>query len=234
MNTTEIFLDKYRELEVAVRYAYNLGKFDSAVSFLKKQKKFEYCRADIDYIADIRNLLSHNRKIDGEYAVQPSEQTIAFIDSIITEVQGRKKCRDICIRAEKILKKNLRGNVLDTIKTMHERNFTHVPIVENRRVIGVFSRNSIFSYVAENTACALAGKQTLTFGDIKDYLALTGREKDDYIFIKSTMYTDELQEIFDEEDKKGRRIGLIFLTAHGTADEPLLGMLTPWDVVKNS
>ena len=59
MNTTDLFLDKYRELEVAVRQVYKLDKYESAISFLKKQKSFEKHSADIDYISDIRNLLSH-------------------------------------------------------------------------------------------------------------------------------------------------------------------------------
>lgn len=232
-NITDRFLDKYRELEVAVRYSYKLGKYESAVSFLKKQKRFEDRSADIDYISDIRNLLSHNRKISGRYAVQPSEEVIAFMDSLIIEVSGRKKCRDIAIKVGSILKRNLRGRVMDTIKIMDARGFSHVPIVENGKVIGVFSRNSIFSYVAKNGACSLISKPDLTFGDIREYLELGGREKEEYIFVKTCLYADELERIFDNMSKKGRRVGLVFLTKNGTCDEPIQGMLTPWDVLKS-
>jgi hypothetical protein len=229
MNTTDIFLDKYRELEVAVRYAYKLGKYESAVSFLKKQKAFEKYSADIDYISDIRNLLSHNRKIIGEYAVQPSEQVLHFMDALINAVNGRKRCRDIAIKVEKILKKNLRGKVADTMKIMNTRHFTHVPIVKDRCVIGVFSRNSTFAYTADNGFEALGENPNLTFAEIKDYLKLEGREKDEYLFVKSTMFVDELEQIFEEKSKNGKRVGLVFLTKNGSPNEPITGMLTPWD-----
>ncbi len=233
VNITDIFLDKYRELEVAVRYAYKLGKYESAVSFLKKQKHFEKYSADIDYISDIRNLLSHNRKIAGEYAVVPSQQVIDFMDGLIGYISGRKRCRDIAIKVSDIFKRNLGGKVNDTVRIMNARNFTHVPVMENGKVTGVFSRNSMFSYVAENSACALISKPELTLGDIREYLKLDGREKEEYIFVKSSLYVDELEEIFDEMDKKGRRVGLVFLTKNGTRNEPLLGMLTPWDVINS-
>ena len=233
MTTTDIFLDKYRELEVAVRYAYKLGKYESAVSFLKKQKAFEKYSADIDYISDIRNLLSHNRKIIGEYAVQPSEQVLHFMDALINAVNGRKRCRDVAIKVDKILKKNLSGKVSDTMKIMNARNFSHVPIVDNRRVIGVFSRNSIFSFVADNGFDALSKNPALTFNDIKDYLKLDGREREEYLFIKNTLFLDELEELLDEMSKKGRKVGLIFLTKNGSREDSITGMLTPWAARKS-
>ncbi len=234
MNITDIFLDKYRELEVAVRYAYKLGKYDSAVSFLKKQKRFEKYSADIDYISDIRNLLSHNRKISGEYAVHPSEQLLSFMDALINAVNGRKKCKVIAIKFANICKCTPNEKVNPTIKIMHERNFTHIPIVSNHRIVGVFSRNSIFTYVAENTACALTSKPELTFADIADYTRLDGREKEEYLFVKSDTYIDELEDIFDSISSKGRRVGLVFLTKNGSREEPILGMLSPWDVIGES
>ncbi|MBR3994458.1 MAG: CBS domain-containing protein [Clostridia bacterium] len=231
MNTTDLFLDKYRELEVAVRQVYKLDKYESAISFLKKQKSFEKHSADIDYISDIRNLLSHNRKISGEYAVQPSGKVIDFIDFLINEIYGRKRCRHIAVKFSGICKQNLKGNVNDTMKIMNQRNFTHIPIVDNNRVIGVFSRNSIFTYVAENGACRLSENPNLTFADIAEYIKLEGREKEEYIFVKSNMFLDELDTLFDEISKKGRRVGLVFLTKNGTPNEPITGMLTPWDVI---
>ncbi len=230
MNITDKFLDKYRELEVAVRYAYKLGKFESAVSFLKKQKRFEKYSADIDYLSDIRNLLSHNRKIIGEYAVQPSEQVLTFMDALINAINGRKKCRDIAVKFADICKCTPSAKVAPAIKVMHEKNYSHIPIVANHRVVGVFSRNSIFTYVAENGVTSLISKPDLTFSDIAAYTKLHGREKEDYIFVKSDAYTDELDEMLDKIASNGRRVGLIFLTKNGTENEPIAGILTPWDV----
>lgn len=233
MNNTDVFLEKYRELEVAIRYAYKLNKYDSAVSFLKKQKKFQSYSADIDYISDIRNLLSHNRKIIGEYAVQPSIQVITFMDELISDISGRKKCKDVAIKVAKIIKRHLYGNVADTIKIMNQKNYTHIPIIKDQRVIGVFSRNSVFTYIADNGACALSGNSDLTFLDIQDYINLDGREREEYIFVANDMYLDELDELFDKISKKKRRIGLVFLTKNGSRDEPITGMLTPWEVSVN-
>ena len=234
MNNTDIFLDKYRELEVAIRYAYRLNKYDSAVSFLKKQKRFQSYSADIDYISDIRNLLSHNRKIIGEYAVQPSPQVLTFMDELISAISGRKKCKDIALKVSQIIKRHLHGNVSDTIKIMNQKNYTHIPIVKEQRVIGVFSRNSVFTYIADNGACALSDNPNLTFLDIQDYIKLDGREKEEYIFVNNNMYLDELDDLFDKISKKNRRIGLVFLTKSGNRDEPITGMLIPWDVSVNS
>jgi Asp-tRNA(Asn)/Glu-tRNA(Gln) amidotransferase B subunit len=78
---TDLFLDKYRELEVLVATVYNLPPSASAVVYLLQRKEFRGVKSDLELCKDVRNLLSHNPKINGRYAVEPSEELIALLDA---------------------------------------------------------------------------------------------------------------------------------------------------------
>ena len=82
MSNTDLFLDKYKQLEVAVRHAYKLDKYASAVAFLKKHKSYLKYTSEIELCADVRNLLSHNPKVNGSYAVEPSDKVLNRLISL--------------------------------------------------------------------------------------------------------------------------------------------------------
>lgn len=112
---------------------------------------------------------------------------------------------------------------------MREHLYTHIPILENGTVIGVFDENSIFCYLADEEIVEISNE--LTFNDIKRYISLNGREMEDFLFFKPTQYVEELENKFEEYYKKGKRVGIAFLTQNGTATEKLQGIVTPWDII---
>ena len=50
MNNTDIYIEKYKELEKAVRNAYGLNKQDSISYYLTNQPRFSRYKDDIQYI----------------------------------------------------------------------------------------------------------------------------------------------------------------------------------------
>ena len=68
INRTEEFLDKYKQMETLVRNEYNLDNNESVMNFLINNKDFKVIENELDLCRDTRNLLSHNPKINGEYA----------------------------------------------------------------------------------------------------------------------------------------------------------------------
>lgn len=231
MTKTDIFLDKYKQLEVAVRNAYKLDRYASAISFLKKNKAYEEYRPELEFCADIRNLLSHNPKLNGEYALEPSDKIIEFLDSMIEKVKKCQKCRDIAIKFRNVCHFTSSGKVADAISVMNSKHISHVPIVGNHRVIGVFDEVSLFSLIAEKGASFIADNPDLTFRDIPEYITLADRGSKKFIFIPASMRVDELDELCEKYHSERKRIGFIFVTQNGKETEPLIGVLTPWEIV---
>ncbi len=231
MNNTDLFLNKYKELEVAVKTKYGLYGSESFTSRLKRIKAFDKYSAEIKYCTDVRNLLSHNPKIGNEYAVQPSEQMIEFVDFLIDKIKSRPRCRDIAVKYNNILKASPDGKIIDYIKPMYDKGISHLPIVQNHRVVGVYNSQSVYAYLISLNCNSLESLREATFRSLEAYTPINNRKNEEFIFARSNMYVDELEEIFEKSIKKGKKIRLAFLTVNGKETEPLQGIITPWDII---
>lgn len=232
MDNTSVFIEKYKELEEAVRSTYNLRDSDSISHYLKNRNEFRHYADEISYCQQVRNFLVHERKLDDSFAVIPSDEMLEFIDMLIAKVRNRRRCIDACIKLKSIYRCSLDDRVKPAIKAMREGFFTHIPILDNGKVVGVFDENSLFNYVADHELVDVDSK--LKFCDIKEYLSLTDRDNEDFIFIRSSMYVDEVEDIFQRNFSQRKRIGVAFITANGRPNEPLQGLITPWDILANN
>lgn len=229
MTNTEIFIEKYKLLEEAVRSAYDLKSSDSISYYLSRQEEYRRYRNDIKYCQEVRNLLSHKKKLGDAFAVEPSKQMIRFLDRLIEQVRNRPRCRDIQIRLPQVYWQPPEGKVKGAIRVMRERRYTHVPILEKGRVTGVFDENSVFSYLADRETVAI--DDGLCFRDIRSYISLRERETEEFLFFRENAYVEEIEDAFTMAFQQGKRIGIAFLTPSGRETEPLSGILTPWDII---
>ncbi|MBQ3149793.1 MAG: hypothetical protein IJB86_00950 [Clostridia bacterium] len=229
MNRTDLFIDKYKQLESAVRTAYNLDERDSVSYYLTRKSEFCKYKEDIRYCQDVRNLLSHRKKINGAYAVEPSEEMITFISDLINKVRNRPLCREIWIEYKNIFWQPFDGKVKETVITMRKRQYTQVPIIEKGIVKGVFDEISLFNYLASSESNYIS--DDLIFKDIGQFLQLDDSNEQQTVFFASEGFVDELEDIFEKAFRCGKRIGMAFITANGRPDEKLLGIITPWDII---
>lgn len=229
MDNAQLYIEKYKELETIVRKTYGLPESDSISHFLKNQNKFNRYYDDISYCQKVRNFMQHERKIDARFAIVPNDAMVAFIDQLIKKVADRPQCNDICIKFKDIEWRSLSDSVKSTMKVMRQKVYTHIPIIENGLLVGVFDENSLFNYVAENEILDVDEK--LRFADIQEYLSIQDREMEEFLFVKPTMYVDDLEKEIQKYFSKNKRVGIAFLTTNGRENGPIQGMITPWDII---
>lgn len=229
MNNTDLYIEKYKELEKAVRNAYGLNKQDSISYYLTNQPRFSRYKDDIQYCQEVRNWLQHNVKVNNSFAIVPNEAMINFIDVLIKKIKTRLRCCDIAIPVESVYYESIDGNVRKAMQTMQNKTFTHVPIMRNGCVIGVFDENSIFNYLTDDEIVEV--DNDLSFKDIEKYIGINDREMEVFTFIKHSAFLEDLEKIFEKHFRKGQRVGMAFLTADGMATSKLMGIITPWDMI---
>lgn len=239
-STADRFLDRYKRLEELCRDAFGLEAGESALVRLKNSKQFRSYAEDIDYCREVRNFLQHNPKLGGQYPVEPSEQMVAFVDELIERMEQRKRCIQIAVKGSDMYTCCMADTVESNLSTMSERGFTHMPVLENGRVVGVLDLHTVSKAIAEHGSARFGAG--LTVGDIYafarlqehdgayEHPALTGEV---YGFFSINAYVDELEGEFERWFKQGRRLGMAFLTQNGKQTEKLLGLVTAWDVLGN-
>ena len=227
-NRTDVFLDQYRQLESVIRDKYDLQETQSPVGFLVRQPEFRTIRTELDYCREVRNLLSHTPKVNNNYGIEPSDDLIELIKGTIQRVQNPPTASRIAIPREKILCKEMTDYVLPTMKDMNEHVFTHIPILRDGSVIGVFSENTILSYlIDEEIVCIDADTR---FVDMEKYLPLSAHKAESFRFVARNTSLGSITSLFEEALTSTDRIGMVFVTNSGKPTEKLLGIITAWDI----
>ena len=232
MNRSEEFIDEYKKLEEAVRRVYRLTREQSVIGELKKQRGFENLKAEIQSCADLRNFLQHNARLGEDFAAEPTEAAIAFVNELTAMVNNRPRCRDICVLKKDIIWRRLEDPVQPAIAQMRAEGHSSIPILRDGRVIGVFDERSLFQYISQCGAAEFPS--TLTFRDLQPYISVSERDMQLFAFASMNAYVDDVVALFERQLENGKRVRLVLLTNSGKPTDRLRGILTPWDIIAHS
>lgn len=230
MTKTDEFIELYKRLEqIAINnYGLTNDRAYSAISQLKNLKEFKSIKSEISYCQEVRNLLQHNEKIQGKYAVIPSDEMIEFLNNTINKIENPKRARHICININDVFYQSIDDCVLPAMNVMQEKSYTHIPIIDNGIVIGVFSDNTIMSYLLKDEIVGI--DEHTTFRDFEEFLPFDNHASEVFKFIGIDTLVSKISNIFEEELRIQNRIGMIFVTQDGNAQQKLMGIITPWDI----
>lgn len=228
MNKTDEFLNRYRLLESTIENEFDLQQGTSAIGFILHRNEFSDVRDELDFCREVRNLLTHNPKIGGSYAVEPSDEMLALLDKVKERVSNPVRARDIYVPTGKLLWRKPEDSVLETLKLMRNNVYSRVPILQGGRVIGLFSKNTLFSYIIDRGSVTV--EKDLVFKDLMDYLPPERHNDETYRFIPEDMPLAKISDLFGKALKHSDKIGMLFVTKNGKPGEKLLGILTAWDV----
>ncbi len=231
-NTVSEFLNKYRELEENIRKRYDLhdSSDDKPVFHLMNQREFKPFSAQIDLCRRARNLLSHNPKIRNDYPILPTRSLIDVLDDLNEKLKNPPRVSSIMISARLVFSASSQDKVLPILRVMNEKVYTHVPILEDGHVSGVFSENTLLTLLANKQIVMIDDDYSFKENEIRELLPINAHAAEEFIFISKDMTIFNLKEIFGKAVKEGRRIGLAFVTHTGRKDEKMLGIVSPWDI----
>jgi len=105
---------------------------------------------------------------------------------------------------------------------MSLHGYSHAPVLdEEGKLIGVFSEDTVFSYLADK------GETNLKDGDLVEslfeYLPLEKHRNERYVFLSKMASLEEVVKEFEESKRTyGKRLGLVFITEHGKSNERIL------------
>ncbi len=225
---TDLFLDKYRQLESLVSTTYNLRNSESPVVYLTRRPECRDIRSELEYCREVRNLLSHNPKVGERYAVEPSDAMIALLDRVLEQVRHPRQARHIWVPREQVFCCTLKDHVRPAMRRMNDQCYTHVPIVRNGAVAGVFSENTLLAYLLDHDTVHMDDR--MRFSELAEYLPLTRHRAESFRFVRPDTPVAVIEDLFAEAAKKQERIGMIFVTGSGSTNGRLLGIISPQDV----
>lgn len=228
MERTERFLDLYKQLEQSAIDTYGFPADGTAISKLEKVPYFADIRADLKYCREVRALLSHNPKVDGDYAVEPGEGMIALLESLLQRLDAPATCLEVAKKKQTLLTAAPNDYAIPLLRKMNEKGYSNVPVLdEDGRVICVFSENVLVKYLLGKNPIFNEETRVRHLVRSASVTGQSGRVR----FLAASSPLFDAEAVFSAKFKKNERIQIVILTEHGSADEPMLGLLTPWDVL---
>lgn len=229
------FIALYNELDRHMRKYLKTNDEESHTSLIKrtaeKNRIFGRYKDELISFARLRNAIVHNPyKRDAEPIAEPHDFVLKEYARIKENVINPPLALNtIAIKAGSIYTTTLDSIALDVMKKMSEEIYTHVPVIENSKLVGVFSEDTVFSYVVKNEDIII--EKDVKIKEFADFIPIHEHRSEIFRFVpKNTpviLVEDEFQKVFSE----GKRLAVIFITETGKETEKILGMITAWDLI---
>ena len=224
-NKAAQFLERYREIEEWVINNLNVTEMKD----LEQKSQYKSIRSNLAFCRLLRNLLSHyDWSKAGNDMVIVTDQAVRQVNNLYYSLNPVTLMR-VAIRAGQIFAPSPEDSVLAAVKVMQRNDYSYIPIVENHRILGVFSTKTIMRIVAENNSVLLS--ESLKFRDIASLTQIMDEPNAHYGFINPNVTIEDVSLKFQRSKKRRVRLDMLFITDNGRSDGTLQGMITPVDIL---
>lgn len=227
MTIEMLFTEKWKELEAATHLAFPTWHGRDMGEFLKQMRVEGLDFTRLMALRMVRNALTYNPMLNGKPLVTLNEGVIPFLDDVISHIKKLPTAANILIPRTEVFSASLSEMVHDVVEKMLEKIFSHVPVLDvDDRVIGVFSESTMLEMSKAGVKCDNA----TAMQDIVSFLPLEKHKAEVFRFVPKNDPISHLRYLCAKALEKHERIGMVFVTENGKQDEPLLGILTVWDI----
>lgn len=237
MNNNQIFLELYNQLDIKLREKYNMDTTSGSVimRYINDLRRSSYDkiveRGDkLDIIRNMRNDLVHNLKINNQDAFTVNDNVINFLKEELELLEHPILVNSRYVDINNVFYGNLSSNVKFLITIMKEKGYSYIPILDNKnKLIGAFSALSLMDTWLNNQE-VIFNKNT-SINDLIDNIKLESHSGRYFMFVSLNQELEEVTKEYLNNAKKGQKLALIFVTKNGKRNEPILGILAPYDLL---
>jgi len=217
---TRKFLETYKQLEY-------LERCEPERYQRVKESNYQL----FDTFRHIRNCLTHTPKtLDDEYVFHVSNHVLGYLEQVVHQIVT--KAIDEGTRLEKIRSAKPEEFLYDILRLMDRLNYSNLPVLDDRGVVKyVVSNRAILSALAHSSTNDYDPNARYTVEDFKDFFGLDSCKDIYYEFMSKETYAYEAKMKFIGYNAEHKRCSLIFITQTGNKNEPLLGLVSPRDVL---
>jgi predicted transcriptional regulator len=178
----------------------------------------------IRLVADLRNVLVHEKKQPSEELATPAERIVKRLEEIANELESPEQV-EARIAPNDVATLSSEDSIEHILKLIKEKQFSQFPVIAEGKIIGLLTENGITRWLSSE----VTKESIIDFADAKVAEVLAHEEKrDNMILIGRLREMNEIRMRFAENPFLEAAI----ITQSGKPDQKPLGILTRWDFIE--
>jgi len=217
-------INEFKELYIKLESWANAKYGKDGMRSIEDEHSDGKVRYDMKYFRNIRNVLTHNPNGCNPLVELTDEFKLRF-EGLCNRLMS--SIMQVAVPYANIYKREMSDRVMPTIVRMKEKAYSHVPIMNAKKLWGVFSETALFNIVGDGNI-AMINEEARLF-EIGKYV--TGDINGEfYDFIGEDASIEDARMRFYEAVEKNRRLELLCITTNGNKSGDLVAIVTIWDM----
>lgn len=231
MTTTnaERFLAAFNRIERSLRELNEVTEhhsFTRLVDLAKRKnaviRKHEF---DLRSYAELRNAIVHNQITPDFIIAEPHIETVEMIEKIDALLLHPKMVGTLFKKDAITLQPQ--DSLLKVLEEVRHYKYTQYPVYDGNRFKGMVTMTGITYWFARAYKTGEMPKEIPTVDDILQH----EKNRTYYDFIRASRTIFEAEEMFKRAIERGHHYQALLITENGQPHEPLIGIITPFDVM---
>lgn len=195
-----------------------------------KSTDFQKRLTELQRFAELRNSIVHweGWGETNSAIAEPHPAIVERYEKMVDRVLAPLRADQIWTPRQRLFTATLADRALAVIRHMRKHVYTHVPILDGKKLLGIFSESTLLAFLADHE-CPIVEEAT-TLHEFAPFLAINAQRSEQFDIIKPTALVSEVVELFQAHLQKQQRLGAVLVTTAGLPTGELLGLITAWDI----
>ena len=229
MKNSQTFLDSFAAIEKWLRSLVSANRATGLYQLVeiasRSNRTVARYRDDLKEYADLRNAIVHERS-DGHMIAELNDAAVADfgrLRSVLLNPPNVIPTFQVTVQTREASQA-----LSEAVTVMLEGSFSQLAVMEEGRVIGLLTSNTIARWLGHEVATDLFSLRETTIAEVLRFTEAP--ENHCFLGRRSTLF--EALARVEDFAARGKDLDAILLTHHGRSDESLLGILTLYDLPK--
>lgn len=181
---------------------------------------------DLREFADLRNAIVHHRT-DIDYVIaEPHDEIVERIEDIEQRLSNPLTvgalfgCKVHTLQAS--------DQLTSALQMMEDNKFSQVPFYKDGTFAGLITAAGITYWLAGQSTENSISREIPTLSTVYNF----EKRKDSFEFVEKDLSVYEADDYFKRAISKGTRLEALLITENGRPTEELIGIITPFDLLK--
>lgn len=183
---------------------------------------------DLKELSELRNAIVHGRYYPAFTIAEPHLSVVELVEKIAGELTKPKTIIPFFERKVKTFQKT--DHLTAVLKTIKKHGYSQFPVYDNEKFVGLLTNQGITMWISQNIE--KSPMDSCLDAYLSDVMSFE-KIKRNYIFMNKNQNIYDVREKFlNHFDVFATRLEAVLITENGHSDELLLGLATPFDMVR--